>query len=107
MNPKAKKWIKGVRGTQLGLRSITLLGALASLFCSIVIKNADTKMIWIMRAGVSYSFQWIKLNANYCSLLSQFCTPSMASTISADLLLHVLLPLKLVTECSLALWMPG
>ncbi|KAJ5651420.1 uncharacterized protein N7484_005143 [Penicillium longicatenatum] len=51
MNPKVKKWIKGVRGTQLGLRSITLLGALASLFCSIVIKNADTTVIWIMRSG--------------------------------------------------------
>ncbi|KAJ5645922.1 hypothetical protein N7490_002294 [Penicillium lividum] len=51
MNPKVKKWVKGVRGTQLGLRVITLLGALASLFCSIVIKNADTTVIWIMRAG--------------------------------------------------------
>ncbi|KAJ5923863.1 hypothetical protein N7466_008050 [Penicillium verhagenii] len=51
MNPKVKKWIKGARGTQLGLRSITLLGALASLFCAIVIKNANTTVIWIMRAG--------------------------------------------------------
>ncbi|KAJ6155307.1 hypothetical protein N7470_005873 [Penicillium chermesinum] len=51
MSPKTKTWVKGLRGSQLGLRIITLLGALASLFCAIVIKNAATSTIWIMRAG--------------------------------------------------------
>ena len=41
------------RRVQLGLRVITLLGALASLFCSIVIQGAATTVIWIIRAGVS------------------------------------------------------
>lgn len=53
MSPNTKKHVKWSRGTQLGLRSITLLGALASLFCSIVIKNAAVAVIWIIRAGVS------------------------------------------------------
>ncbi|KAJ5599074.1 hypothetical protein N7450_000141 [Penicillium hetheringtonii] len=51
MSPNTKKHVKWSRGTQLGLRSITLLGALASLFCSIVIKNAAVAVIWIIRAG--------------------------------------------------------
>ncbi|KAJ5112725.1 hypothetical protein N7532_000770 [Penicillium argentinense] len=51
MGFNTKRNIKWARGTQLGLRSITLLGAIASLFCSIVIKNAATTIIWIIRAG--------------------------------------------------------
>jgi hypothetical protein len=105
MNPKVKKWVKGVRGTQLGLRVITLLGALASLFCSIVIKNADTTVIWIMRAGVSLQFRFMESDANHYSPLSQFYTLFTVYTIFADLLLHALLAPKLVMECSLALWM--
>lgn len=53
MSPKTKQWVKGVRGTQLGLRCITLLGALGSLFFSIVMKDVATEVIWIIRAGVS------------------------------------------------------
>lgn len=53
MSPNTKKHVKWARGTQLGLRAVTLLGALASLFFSIVIKNAAVTIIWIMRAGVS------------------------------------------------------
>lgn len=53
MSTNTKKHVTWARGTQLGLRSVTLLGALASLFFSIVIKNAATTIIWIMRAGVS------------------------------------------------------
>ena len=53
MNPKTKNRVKYARGTQLGLRSLTLLGALSSLFCSIIIKGAATTVIWIIRAGVS------------------------------------------------------
>ncbi|KAJ5407705.1 hypothetical protein N7509_001588 [Penicillium cosmopolitanum] len=51
MSPNTKKHVKWARGTQLGLRAVTLLGALASLFFSIVIKNAAVTIIWIMRAG--------------------------------------------------------
>ena len=53
MSPKTKQWVKGVRGTQLALRCITLLGALGSLFFSIVMKDVATEVIWIIRAGVS------------------------------------------------------
>lgn len=60
MSPKTKTWVKSVRGCQLGLRIITLLGALASLFCSIVIKNASTSIIWIMRAGVSTNVEILR-----------------------------------------------
>ncbi|KAJ5569451.1 uncharacterized protein N7459_008881 [Penicillium hispanicum] len=51
MSSNTKNRVKYARGTQLGLRAITLLGALASLFCSIVIKGAATTVIWIIRAG--------------------------------------------------------
>ncbi|KAJ5729490.1 uncharacterized protein N7483_003998 [Penicillium malachiteum] len=51
MNPRTKSWVKGVRWTQVFLRSITLLGALASLFCSIVVKDVATTVVWIIRAG--------------------------------------------------------
>lgn len=53
MNPNTKTRVKYTRGIQLGLRIITLLGALGSLFCSIVIKNAAVTVMWIMRAGVN------------------------------------------------------
>jgi len=53
MNPRTKVWVKYARKTQLGLRVVTLLGALGSLFCSIVIKGAAVTVIWIIRAGVS------------------------------------------------------
>lgn len=53
MHPNTKNRVKYTRGTQLGLRVVTLLGALGSLFCSIVITNAATTVIWIIRAGVS------------------------------------------------------
>ncbi|RAL17779.1 uncharacterized protein BO97DRAFT_402279 [Aspergillus homomorphus CBS 101889] len=39
------------RKVQLGLRVLALVGALGSLFCSIVIKNAATTIIWIVRVG--------------------------------------------------------
>ncbi|KAJ5703046.1 hypothetical protein N7488_010594 [Penicillium malachiteum] len=51
MNPRTKTWVKGVRWTQGSLRSITLLGALASLFFSIVVKDVGTTVVWIIRAG--------------------------------------------------------
>lgn len=41
------------RKVQLGLRVLALIGALGSLFCSIVIKNAANTIIWIVRVGVS------------------------------------------------------
>ncbi|KAJ5281782.1 hypothetical protein N7478_007154 [Penicillium angulare] len=51
MSPRTKSWVKGVRATQLFVRSVTLLGALASLFCGIVVTKAGTTVIWIIRAG--------------------------------------------------------
>ncbi|KAJ5666652.1 hypothetical protein N7462_011061 [Penicillium macrosclerotiorum] len=51
MSHKTKDRVKYARGTQLGLRVVALLGALGSLFCSIVIKNVAVTAIWIIRAG--------------------------------------------------------
>ncbi|KAJ5375811.1 hypothetical protein N7517_007817 [Penicillium concentricum] len=51
MSYKTKDRVKYARTSQLGLRVLTLLGALGSLFCSIVIKGAATTVIWIIRAG--------------------------------------------------------
>ncbi|KAJ5123849.1 uncharacterized protein N7515_007674 [Penicillium bovifimosum] len=51
MSDKTKDRVKYSRATQLALRVITLLGALGSLFCSIVIKGAAVTVIWIIRAG--------------------------------------------------------
>lgn len=62
MSPNTKKHVKWARGTQLGLRAVTLLGALASLFFSIVIKNAAATIIWIMRAGVSVHHLHLRLH---------------------------------------------
>jgi hypothetical protein len=53
MSHKTKDRVKYARSTQLALRVLTLLGALGSLFCSIVIKGAAVTVIWIIRAGVS------------------------------------------------------
>ncbi|KAJ5394611.1 uncharacterized protein N7487_012252 [Penicillium crustosum] len=51
MSHKTKDRVKYARSTQLALRVLTLLGALGSLFCSIVIKGAAVTVIWIIRAG--------------------------------------------------------
>ncbi|KAJ5081849.1 hypothetical protein NUU61_010113 [Penicillium alfredii] len=51
MSPKIKDWVKYARSTQFGLRIVTLLSALASLFCSIVIQGVASTVIWIIRAG--------------------------------------------------------
>ncbi|KAJ5973098.1 uncharacterized protein N7479_003016 [Penicillium vulpinum] len=51
MSYKTKDRVKYARTTQLVLRVLNLLGALGSLFCSIVIKGAATSIIWIIRAG--------------------------------------------------------
>ena len=53
MSYKTKDRVKYARGSQLGLRLLSLLGALGSLFCSIVIKGAAVTIIWIIRVGVS------------------------------------------------------
>lgn len=53
MSHKTKGRVKYARSTQLALRVLTLLGAVGSLFCSIVIKGAAVTVIWIIRAGVS------------------------------------------------------
>ncbi|CAI7632411.1 unnamed protein product [Penicillium palitans] len=51
MSHKTKDRVKYARSTQLALRVLTLLGALGSLFCSVVIKGAAVTVIWIIRAG--------------------------------------------------------
>ncbi|KAF3394124.1 hypothetical protein F1880_004665 [Penicillium rolfsii] len=51
MNPNTKTRVKIARRTQLVLRVFALLGALGSLFCSIVINQVATTVIWIIRAG--------------------------------------------------------
>ncbi|KAJ5463898.1 hypothetical protein N7475_007033 [Penicillium sp. IBT 31633x] len=51
MSHKTKDRVKYARWTQLALRVLTLLGALGSLFCSIVIKGAAVTIIWIIRVG--------------------------------------------------------
>ncbi|KAJ5855180.1 hypothetical protein N7534_007723 [Penicillium rubens] len=51
MSYRTKDRVKYARSTQLALRALTLLGALGSLFCSIVIKGAAVTVIWIIRAG--------------------------------------------------------
>jgi hypothetical protein len=55
MSPYTKDRVKWARIAQLTLRVITLLGALGSLFCSIVITGAAVTVIWIIRVGVSIS----------------------------------------------------
>ncbi|RAK96251.1 uncharacterized protein BO80DRAFT_468732 [Aspergillus ibericus CBS 121593] len=51
MSPKTKGRVVYGRKVQLGLRVLALIGALGSLFCSIVIKNAAATVIWIVRVG--------------------------------------------------------
>ncbi|KGO48972.1 hypothetical protein PEXP_010210 [Penicillium expansum] len=51
MSHKTKDRVKYARSTQLALRVLAFLGALGSLFCSIVIKGAAVTVIWIIRAG--------------------------------------------------------
>ncbi|KAJ5780125.1 hypothetical protein N7457_005285 [Penicillium paradoxum] len=51
LSHKTKNRVKYARATQLALRVLTLLGALGSLFCSIVIKGAAATVIWIIRTG--------------------------------------------------------
>ncbi|PYH44192.1 uncharacterized protein BP01DRAFT_357811 [Aspergillus saccharolyticus JOP 1030-1] len=51
MSPHTKSRVIYGRQIQLGLRVLALIGALGSLFCSIVIKNAATTVIWIVRVG--------------------------------------------------------
>ncbi|OGE53459.1 hypothetical protein PENARI_c007G09717 [Penicillium arizonense] len=51
MSPYTKDRVKWARIAQLTLRVLTLLGALGSLFCSIVITGAAATVIWIIRVG--------------------------------------------------------
>jgi hypothetical protein len=53
MSPYTKNRVIYGRKAQLGLRILQLIGALGSLFCAIVIKNAAATVIWIVRVGVS------------------------------------------------------
>lgn len=53
MSPNTKTHVKYARSTQLLLRLVTFVGALGSLFCSIVMTHVPTTVIWIIRAGVS------------------------------------------------------
>ncbi|KAI2789247.1 hypothetical protein POX_e07277 [Penicillium oxalicum] len=51
MSPRTKNAIVYTRRVQLALRIITLLGALGSLFCSIVMTNVAATIIWILRVA--------------------------------------------------------
>ncbi|GLA46089.1 hypothetical protein CBS63078_2609 [Aspergillus niger] len=51
MSPKTKGRVVYGRKVQLALRVLALAGAIGSLFCSIVIKNAAVTVIWIVRVG--------------------------------------------------------
>ena len=53
MSPRTKPKVFYGRKIQLGLRILSLIGALGSLFCAIVIKNVAVSIIWIIRVGVS------------------------------------------------------
>jgi hypothetical protein len=64
MSPHTKNRVNYARRTQLALRVLTLLGALGSLFCSIVINNVATTVIWIIRAGVSKTPRSMTQNDN-------------------------------------------
>jgi hypothetical protein len=52
MSPNTKSRVKYARSIQLVLRLVTFVGALGSLFCSIVLTHVPTTVIWIIRAGV-------------------------------------------------------
>ncbi|KAJ5604401.1 hypothetical protein N7510_009555 [Penicillium lagena] len=51
MSPNTKSRVKYARSAQLVLRLVTFVGALGSLFCSIVVTHVPTTVIWIIRAG--------------------------------------------------------
>ncbi|KAL4760190.1 uncharacterized protein BDW70DRAFT_71971 [Aspergillus foveolatus] len=51
MSPRTKPKVFYGRKIQLGLRVLSLIGALGSLFCAIVIKNVAVSIIWIIRVG--------------------------------------------------------
>lgn len=69
MSHKTKDRVKYARSTQLALRVLAFLGALGSLFCSIVIKGAAVTVIWIIRAGVS------TVHRRKHSLADLYCSP--------------------------------
>ncbi|KAI9373850.1 hypothetical protein BJX61DRAFT_500996 [Aspergillus egyptiacus] len=51
MSPRTKSKVFYGRRVQLGLRILTLIGALGSLFCAIVIKNVASSIVWIVRVA--------------------------------------------------------
>ena len=53
MSPRTKGQVLYGRRIQLGLRVLALVGALGSLFCSIIITGLSAAIVWIIRVGVS------------------------------------------------------
>lgn len=53
MSPKTKPRIKRLRGVQLALRLLELIGTLGMLFAVITIKNTSSSVAWILRVAVS------------------------------------------------------
>ncbi|KAL4780794.1 hypothetical protein BJX76DRAFT_337027 [Aspergillus varians] len=51
MSPRTNAKVFYGRRIQLGLRILSLIGALGSLFCAIVITKATTPIVWIIRVG--------------------------------------------------------
>lgn len=53
MSPRTKGKVLYGRRILLGLRVLSLIGALGSLFCAIVIQNIAASIVWIIRVAVS------------------------------------------------------
>lgn len=53
MSPRTKGQVLYGRRIQLALRVLALVGALGSLFCSIIITGLSAAIVWIIRVGVS------------------------------------------------------
>ena len=53
MSPRTKVKVKYSRFVQLGLRVLTLVGALGMLFCVICITKTSGAVTWLIRMGVS------------------------------------------------------
>ena len=112
MNPNTKSRVKFARKTQLGLRVVTLLSALCSLFCSIVISRANATVIWVIRAGVSVHLNLVLesllMNLAHCCNfaynlrhLSSFPLPSHSASGIASWLWSICLDARFRADCVL------
>ena len=54
MSPRTKGTVKNLRWIQLGLRVLTLIGALGMLFVVICVQGTSGSVGWIIRVAVSF-----------------------------------------------------